>query len=194
MSDARLRELERQALTDPEARAAWLAEQLRRQAISRERLELAALLGEPTVCAALARPARRLEPETCRRLAPYGPEATCRVGVALAAAVAGHDGPLPPLVAVLRATVERRGHPELQRIKAAVEHAGSLLRTRNDPAATAVRTAGQALLVEPRPSAVWQAWYVARCCAAALRVSLDEPLDDAVRQDVVPWVLGLGEE
>ncbi len=57
MSDRRLRELERTASQgDLGARARWLTEQLRRGALSPDRLELAAYLGDPAAGAVLERP------------------------------------------------------------------------------------------------------------------------------------------
>jgi hypothetical protein len=102
--DAERRRLDREsAAGDPDARARLLVARLRAGDLTRERLTLAAMLGDPAARAALAPEAPPEEVGTAMgallALKPFGPSAFARAALALAPWL--HDHQITPLRSVL---------------------------------------------------------------------------------------------
>ena len=178
MADARLRDLERQALTDPEARAEWILCQLRRDAFPPYRVELCARLGDDAARAAMNLPGRaRLDLQLGRSLAEHGTDLTCRVALAAGAAATRAEGDesalraLNEVLSIAHQLYRERTKRGAKALAVAITTA-SRLRTRHK-GAEAVRTAGHAVCLEPRSNAIWQSWYAGRSLEAAIEAPRD---------------------
>ena len=196
MADARLRDLERQALTDPEARAEWILCQLRRDAFPPYRVELCARLGDDAARAAMNLPGRaRLDLQLGRSLAEHGTDLTCRVALAAGAAATRAEGDesalraLNEVLSIAHQLYRERTKRGAKALAVAITTA-SRLRTRHK-GAEAVRTAGHAVCLEPRSNAIWQSWYAGRSLEAAIEAPGLPAIQRTIVDEVVPWVLGL---
>lgn len=209
MADESLRRWERLAEAgDLEARARLLRERMRLGELPAERLGLLALLEDPLAAQALGQelPETRPSPKDwARMLAPLGPEVVVRVAVGLARAVLRRDEPYS--LRAIRAAEAWVLNQDKARAEAAGQAADAIaarrwaieahLHSSVEAAEAAARVAQFATLpVGPPFTANMDApYWLGICARSAIRAAPggEDETRAALRQEVLPWVMGQGD-